>query len=318
MTPPRKTRLMPAPPERAWAILQALPTPVLATDAEGRIDFANAAVAQTLRRDPPGLIGERVVEVLRLVDDRHQPLDMRHLESRVLTDRMALRVHHVSLLQPDGNELAVSCAAEPLVGPAGTMGGSVWVLHDVREERQLRHHLSIEARHDPLTGLVNRKELENRLERAVAGTARGGGEHALCFLDLDRFKAVNDRHGHAAGDAVLAEIAGLLLQRIRGRDTLARLGGDEFALLLEHCRLDEARRVAEGLVAAVGGQAITWQGEALTLGLSVGIAPISGEQGPRAVLAAADAACYEAKALGRGCVCVAAPGPDSGPLAPSR
>jgi diguanylate cyclase (GGDEF)-like protein len=184
--------------------------------------------------------------------------------------------------------------------PRGATIGSAWTVHDVREERQLRHHLSLQARHDALTGLVNRPEFERRLERAVVNATRGGGEHALCFLDLDRFKAINDRFGHAAGDALLSDLAGLLLSRIRGRDTLARIGGDEFALLLEHCPLDEARRVAEGLVATVSGHRFPWQTEALSVGLSVGVTPIraDGVTAPL-LLQAADAACYQAKAQGR-------------------
>nr|MCU0936933.1 GGDEF domain-containing protein [Gammaproteobacteria bacterium] len=174
--------------------------------------------------------------------------------------------------------------------------------------RQLRHHLSVQARQDPLTGLVNRPELERRLDRAATSSVRTGAEHALCFLDLDRFKAVNDRYGHAAGDSVLTELAGLLLSRIRGRDTLARLGGDEFALLLEHCPLEEARRVAEGLVETVRGHRFAWQGETLSVGLSVGVTPIrpDGPDGP-GLLRAADEACYRAKDGGRDRVCVAGP-----------
>lgn len=309
MSPAPDRPAAPSDSARLRAVLIVLPTPVVATDREGRIDFVNAAAAAILRRDPASLQGQRLPDTLHLVDDRHRPLELARLQARLLEEGVALRVHHATLVQPDGNEVAVSCAAEPLRDPGGDLAGSVWVVHDVREERQVRHHLSIEARHDPLTGLVNRKELERRLQRAVAGAARAGGHHALCFLDLDRFKPVNDRYGHAAGDAVLAELAGLLLSRIRGRDTLARLGGDEFALLLEHCPIEEAGRLAQTLVAAVAEHRFAWQGDALAVGLSAGVAPITGDEQASAVLGAADAACYRAKALGRGRVFVVTPAP---------
>ncbi len=297
----------PASPE-SGVVLNSLPAPVVATDAVGHLTLLNPAASELLRRPPSRLQGMPLAEVLELVDERHHALDVRALLVRVLQDGLTLRVHHATLVQPGGNEVAVSCSAGPLHGTGAEGRGSVWLFYDVREERQLRHHLSVQARQDPLTGLVNRQEFERRLERAAASAFRTGGEHALCFLDLDRFKAVNDRHGHAAGDAVLTEIAGLLLSRIRGRDTLARLGGDEFALLLEHCPLEEARRVAEGLVETVRTHRFAWHGEALGVGLSVGVTPIR-PHGPDApgLLRVADEACYQAKQGGRDRVCVAGP-----------
>ena len=285
---------------RLQAILDSLPTPLITTDAQGRIDFLNQAAAVLLRRHPEGARGRRLEETLTLVDDQHRRLDLQTMQDRLLADGVALRVHHATLVQPAGSEVPVSCSAGPVRDAQGSTLGSAWVVHDVREERQLRDHLSHQARHDPLTGLVNRAEFRRRLERAVASAARNGDEHALCFLDLDRFKAVNDAFGHAAGDALLTDLAGLLLSRIRGRDTLARLGGDEFALLLEHCPLDEARRVADELVATVREHRFVWETEALSVGLSVGVTPIRAD-GPAAplLLQAADAACYQAKALGR-------------------
>jgi diguanylate cyclase (GGDEF)-like protein len=288
--------------------MDSLPAPVVATDSAGRLALVNPAASDLLRRPPSSLRGVPLVDVLELVDERHQALDVHALLVRVLEDGVNLRVHHATVIQPGGNEVAVSCSASPLRGPTGEVRGCVWLFYDVREERQLRHHLSVQARQDPLTGLVNRQEFERRLVRAAASSARNGGEHALCFLDLDRFKAINDRYGHAAGDSLLTEIAGLLLSRIRGRDTLARLGGDEFALLLEHCPLEEAQRVGEGMVETVRAHRFSWQGQALSVGLSVGVTPIRPD-GPDApgLLRAADQACYRAKQEGRDRVCVAGP-----------
>ena len=126
--------------------------------------------------------------------------------------------------------------------------------------RQLQH----DAAHDALTGLINRREFEGRLERAVASAKRYGLQHALCYFDLDQFKLVNDTAGHAAGDALLKHVRGLLSGKFRERDTLARLGGDEFALLLENCGLDEAIRIAEIIVATFREWRFVWEGRSLS------------------------------------------------------
>src|SRR6185369_3698764 len=121
------------------------------------------------------------------------------------------------------------------------------VFHDVSESRELNRRLSYQASHDILTGLVNRREFESRLERALKSAKAGEGNYAICYLDLDQFKVINDSCGHTAGDALLGQLGALLKSRIRWRDTLARLGGDEFGVLLESCTMDEALRTAENL-----------------------------------------------------------------------
>jgi len=169
-------------------------------------------------------------------------------------------------------------------------------------DRQLTH----EATHDALTGLINRAEFERRLERAVRTARATGVHHALCYLDLDRLKLVNDRDGHLAGDAVLRQVSKELGTAMRSRDTLARLGGDEFGLLLEHCDQVQATDVATSLLRVVRKARFLWKGRELSIGISIGVAPISAEsESPMAVLGDADAACYVAKSLGGNCVQVA-------------
>lgn len=160
-----------------------------------------------------------------------------------------------------------------------------------RETRELRHRAS----HDPLTGLVNRDEFHQRLQRAL----QQGGRHALLALDLDRFKQVNDSLGHAAGDAVLCQIAALLHRHVRQRDTVARLGGDEFMVLLEHCQPDQAQAVAEQIRLAVGHSGFTYKGRALAVGVSIGLTALLDGEAADAAMVRADAACLAAKAAGR-------------------
>jgi diguanylate cyclase (GGDEF)-like protein len=160
--------------------------------------------------------------------------------------------------------------------------------------------LAHQARHDSLTGLVNRREFESRVEHAIAVARAGETEHALCYLDLDQFKIVNDTSGHAAGDELLRQITHLLRTRVRGEDTLARLGGDEFGVLLEDCRLDDALRVAEALRRMVEEFRFTWQGRVFVVGVSIGLVLITrASKSLSEVLSAADQACYAAKDKGR-------------------
>ena len=164
----------------------------------------------------------------------------------------------------------------------------------------MNRRLSYHASHDLLTGLVNRREFENRMERALKSAKARETSYALCCLDLDQFKIVNDTCGHSAGDALLGQVGALLKSKVRWRDTLARLGGDEFGILLESCSLDEAMRTAEALREAVRNFKFTWEERTFRLGASIGVVPISADNADVAsVLSAADSACQAAKEAGR-------------------
>ncbi|HRD34139.1 MAG TPA: diguanylate cyclase [Rhodocyclaceae bacterium] len=160
--------------------------------------------------------------------------------------------------------------------------------------------LAHQALHDPLTGLPNRRTFEQALEEAVSASRRAMDHGVLCFIDLDRFKVVNDSCGHAAGDELLREIARLVRHRVRAEDLICRIGGDEFALILRACAPQEGRRIAETLREAIAGLRFTWDGRHFSIGASIGLAPIDGSMESAAdVTAAADLACYTAKKKGR-------------------
>jgi diguanylate cyclase (GGDEF)-like protein len=148
------------------------------------------------------------------------------------------------LISREGRELAVDDSAAPLRASDGEIIGAVLVLRDVTQERSTERQLSWQASHDALTGLVNRREFENCLEQSVVSAKTSDQQHALCYLDLDQFKVVNDTCGHIAGDELLRQVTTLFQSQVRASDTLARLGGDEFGLLLNHCPLESAERVA--------------------------------------------------------------------------
>jgi diguanylate cyclase (GGDEF)-like protein len=166
--------------------------------------------------------------------------------------------------------------------------------------------LAYQATHDALTGLINRREFEIRVERAINHARVQAATHALLYLDLDQFKIVNDTCGHAAGDELLQQLAQILLSTVRHRDTLSRLGGDEFGMLLENCPLDKAIEIANGLLKAIEGFQFSWSDSTFTLGISIGVVPIDRSTMDIATaMSAADSACYIAKESGRNQVQIA-------------
>jgi diguanylate cyclase (GGDEF)-like protein len=149
---------------------------------------------------------------------------------------------------------------------------------------------------DPLTELLNRRGFERELQRSVAYVKRYGASAALIYLDLDEFKPVNDRHGHAAGDAVLKAIAAGLSSHVRASDMAARLGGDEFVVLLWNVSGPEAAAKAAELERAVHATPVRWNSSTLVVGASAGVALIGPLDAPAELLARADAAMYVRKA----------------------
>jgi diguanylate cyclase (GGDEF)-like protein len=182
------------------------------------------------------------------------------------------------------------------------MANKLQAAHEQMQERidQATARLAYQATHDSLTGLINRREFEFRLERAVHTCRENSREYALCYMDLDQFKIINDTCGHAAGDDLLRQLALTLLATLRDRDTLGRLGGDEFALLLENCPLEAALETAESLRKTVQNFRFHWEDRLFSVGVSIGIVVIDAESASAAaLLSAADSACYMAKDRGR-------------------
>ena len=195
--------------------------------------------------------------------------------------------------------------------------GTIWIIEDVTEVREQRERLAWTSSHDSLTGLANRAAFEVLLERA---TARAAAEpFCALFIDLDRFKFVNDTGGHAAGDALLRDVASELAAQVRKSDTVARLGGDEFAVLLSNCPTAQAETIAEKLRSAVVAYQLVWEGHVFGVGASIGLVPVDASYASAAdVLRAADAACYAAKRQGRNCVAVHRPAPAPAPAEPEQ
>lgn len=288
----------------AGRILEAFVHPVMTVDGDLRMKACNAAAAPYLNGAREDAAGAPLTAVLNVPAPGGGHPGLAKLVAGVMghDDHHSARME-AALVRRDGAEVPVRITASSL--PGDTAGGALVVIEDLSDLQRRHSQLSIQARHDPLTGLINREEFTSRLERLLERSAPESWTHSLCFMDLDQFKAVNDSAGHAAGDELLRQITTALLNRVRGRDTLARIGGDEFAILLEHCPLEEAREVAEKLRQAVAAFVFEWEGQRFGVGASIGLVPITGCQREAGrVVAMADAACYQAKHGGRNRVCV--------------
>ncbi len=286
--------------ERAQITLQSIGDGVITTDEHSRVEYLNPVAEELTGWRVEDAMGRNLDDIFRAFhEETCEPLE-NPLASAIRRLRPVKSVRPMLFIRRDGNEIYIESTASPIRDGTGTVTGGVLVFHDVSESRELNRRLSYHASHDVLTGLVNRREFENRLERALRSAKARETSYALCYLDLDQFKIVNDTCGHSAGDALLGQVGQLLKSKVRWRDTLSRLGGDEFGVLLEACSLDEALRTAEGLREAVRNCRFQWEDRTFRLGVSIGVVPIAPEnEDVASVLSAADSACQAAKEQGR-------------------
>jgi diguanylate cyclase (GGDEF)-like protein/PAS domain S-box-containing protein len=286
--------------ESAQITLQSIGDGVITTDGESIIDYINPVAEQLTGWRLEDAMGKPVDEIFRAFhEETCEPLE-NPLTASIRRMRPTKATRPVLMIRRDGNELYVESTAAPIRDGKGLVSGAVLVFHDVSESRELNRKLSYHASHDLLTGLVNRREFESRIERGLKSAKAHEASYALCHLDIDQFKVVNEACGHAAGDILLGQVGALLKSKIRWRDTLSRIGGDEFGILLESCTLDEALHTADVLREAVKNFRFTWEERVFRLGASVGVVPITADnEDVASILSAADGACGAAKEQGR-------------------
>jgi diguanylate cyclase (GGDEF)-like protein/PAS domain S-box-containing protein len=296
----RAEQAMFAEKERAQVTLQSIGDAVISTDAAGRIEYINPIAESLTAWSLSEARGQPIGAVLKLVNElTREPME-NSLSGALGRSGTGAPADHAVLITRTGSEVAIQESAAPICDRAGQVIGAVVVFHDVTKERRLRRALSWQASHDALTGLINRREFDNRLHAALLSAQRGEGSYALLYIDLDQFKVVNDTCGHQAGDRLLRDVTGLLHTRVRASDTIARLGGDEFGVLLEGCTLEQATRIAEGVRQAIRDFRFVWGTSTLSVGASIGIVQMRAEtENVANVMSAADIACYAAKDAGR-------------------
>ena len=273
---------------------------VITTDAHGATRYLNRAAEQLTGWTRQRAAGRDVGEVLPLVDEA-SGLPLEHAAYKCLLKREAVALSaHAMLVTRDGRRVAVEDTAAPIRLGNGEVLGAVVVFRDVTHQRALSSQLSWHASHDVLTGLANRREFERHIAHALRASKQEDHTHALLYIDLDRFKLVNDSAGHAAGDALLQILATLLQKKMRESDVLARIGGDELGVLLTFCHLEQARLIAEEIRQSVKDFRFVWDEQSFEIGASIGMVEISADsKSVSDLLLAADEACYLAKDEGR-------------------
>ena len=287
---------------QAQYTLESIAEGVITTDNSGRIDYMNLAAEGLIGTNRDDAAGHKIGELFTLVDDAdRRPLGDPVERSLAMRRRVNMGRRAVMLSNDGEHEHSVEITASPIRGPGSSISGTVVVFHDVGEIRGLTRQMSYQATHDPLTGLINRREFERRLDEAMDSAHAEEAVHMLFYMDLDRFKAVNDSCGHLAGDNMLREVAGLIKEEVRDSDFVGRLGGDEFGALLIGCPIDKARQIAADICNAVADYRFVWKDKIFNIGISIGLVEISHVSGSlQDVMSAADSACYVAKQQGRG------------------
>ncbi|MCG6871999.1 MAG: PAS domain S-box protein, partial [Gammaproteobacteria bacterium] len=289
--------------ERAQITLQSIADGVISIDEHQRVEYLNPVAELLTGWSYVSARGCHADDVFHIRDSQ---------QGRCLVDDLLRESNPTGrslfLRRRDGEEFAVECSVAAIRDQSHRMSGAVMVFRNVTELRDLNQRLTHQASHDQLTGLANRREFEQRLDSIVQRARERDEQHALCYLDLDQFKVINDTVGHVAGDELLRQVADVLSRTVRASDTIARLGGDEFGLLIVDCSEEDARRIASELVAAVRGRRFIWEASSFELSVSVGLVLIHRETGDRVqLLRHSDVACYTAKDLGGGRVHVFEP-----------
>jgi diguanylate cyclase (GGDEF)-like protein/PAS domain S-box-containing protein len=293
--------------ERLRTTLRAIGDAVITTDAVGQITYVNAAAENLIGQRIDEIAGRRLDEVVVLTHPQTLKVTQSMFALCLARGEPVNRPDRCLLHRPDGTPCYIVDTASPVHDAEGAVSGVVVVLHDATESMARDRELSHRAAHDLLTGLTNRFEFERRLDECVERYRHIQRPAMLLLIDLDRFKAVNDTSGHAAGDEVLRRVAQTLTSAVRDSDTVSRLGGDEFAILLTHSDPGRAEIVGAKVLRAVAELSVEWNGTKHTVGASIGAASLRPELSTRAEwVAAADRCCYEAKRAGRGQMRVAA------------
>lgn len=286
--------------ELAEITLRSIGDGVIRTDANGIIDAINPVAEELTGYRDGSAVGLPITAVFNIFNEHSRqpvesPLD-RCLREGVIVGL----ANHTILIREDGTEISIDDSAAPIRTADGEIVGAVLIFRDVTQERKLVERVKRQASYDSLTNLPNRREFEHRLQLMLDSAVNRRAEHAVCFLDLDQFKLINDTCGHSAGDALLAQLSATLSTKVRQRDTLARLGGDEFGLLLGECPLGRAVEIALDIKNAVQAFRFAWEDHVFNIGVSIGLTQVTRESGDIAtIMSTADTACYMAKEKGR-------------------
>jgi len=261
--------------QQAEITLQSIGEGVISTDQFGRVVYMNPVAEIYTGWLADDIKGKHLSMVLNLVDESSHIKLSNPIEQCIESNTTVNSSDNSILIRRDGLEYAIEYSATPIKQENNTLTGSVMIFRDVTEKRSMEKNLNWQAKHDPLTGLINRREFDDRLNKIISSSNKSDREHVVCYIDLDRFKLVNDSCGHQAGDELLKKISDRLKKIARDTDTVARLGGDEFAVIMYSCNLDKAKLIAEIFREEVFNTKFDWHGKSISITASIGIVPLN-------------------------------------------
>jgi diguanylate cyclase (GGDEF)-like protein/PAS domain S-box-containing protein len=286
--------------ERLRVTIQSIGDAVMVTDAGGRIEFINPRAEALTGFSNGDAQGRRVSEVLPLINEQSGVPVANPLELALQGNEAVALNSHSAIRRKDGATIAISDSAAPIRSSDGRVQGGVLVFQDESERRSLMQRLAWQAKRDHLTGLLNRRAMEEQLSAALDGVQHAARHFIFCYIDLDRFKVVNDTCGHRAGDSLLQRLSTIMARRVEGQNHfLARVGGDEFGLLFVDSTLPEALDHIQALRDEIGRFRFEWEDKVFRLGVSLGVTELhAGMTDIGEILAQADTACFHAKSQG--------------------
>lgn len=285
--------------ERALVTLASIGDAVITTGLDSRVESLNGVAQQLTGWSVDAAQGMPLEAVFKILDETtRQPA--RDFIASASSGKTSTLLANMILLNREGEEYAIECSVAPIRNPESAHFGSVLVFRDVSEKRQFVSQITWQASHDALTKLPNRALLADRFKQAIAGAQRHQQLLAVCLLDLDAFKPINDNYGHELGDQLLIELAVRLSGALRGEDTLARLGGDEFVLLLSGLNDTDEIGLAMQRILAKVSEPYLLDGKTVQVSASIGVAVYPQDDAdPDTLLRHADQAMYQAKQAGR-------------------
>lgn len=284
--------------EQLTVTFQSIADAVVTTDIYGSIKYLNPAAEELTGWSMGDAIGRNLAEIIKIKSELASSDEILSDEAGMATRGAKLHKRKSHMQRRDGTERFIEESIAEMHDEAGSLTGYVVVVRDVSERLEMEKELSKQATQDELTQLPNRPEFKYQLDDVLSAIERGDRHHLLCFLDLDRFKTVNDTSGHTAGDEILRQVAQLLASTVRERDTVARLGGDEFAFILRNCELKNGRKVMQSLVSKIEQNRFSFGDEVFALGASIGMVELLPGMDAETALTQADTACYLAKESG--------------------
>lgn len=285
--------------ERLRVTLESIAEAVICTDRDRIITFMNPTAVALTGWSHADAVGRPADQVFTVVDEESGDRLPDPIAACLMSDMTVWSAEGGQLVNRTGGRIDIRNTVAPVKTDDADVLGAVLVFQDITDERRLHRQIAHSAAHDDMTGLLNRASFEVRLTEACRGADEEDRSSCICFIDLDRFKQVNDRAGHGAGDGLLREIARAIAATVRCDDVAARLGGDEFGLLLYDCPVGQAAAIAGKLIEAIGAVPFAWEGTTFEVGASIGVRQVSPGATPSEVIRDADLACYEAKRSGR-------------------